>query len=621
MNAVRGINAEIIVVDNNSADGGVEWLKPIFPSVRFMVNDKNMGFAKANNQALAICSGEHVLFLNPDTLMPEDCLQKCLSFIKEHLHAGALGVRMLDGKGRFLPESKRAFPSPWVSFFKLVGLSSVFPKSRIFNRYALGHLDEHKNHSIEVLAGAFMLVKKEILVQLNGFDESYFLYGEDIDLSYRIKKAGFENIYFAETNIIHFKGESSGNTSLSRVKYFYEAMLVFVQKYYYSGPAKIFPFFLKMAIALRALLSAINRLIKPVLLPLIDGLLVWLSLHAMRLVWIHEIRNGKEFGVPFIPYALLLFPVLFILSATFTGLYDKKYKTSKTLLSLAFATISMLAVYSLLPETVRFSRGVIIWGGVLGGALIFFLRQIFLSIQGPLFITEENEEGQTIVIGIEKEYAEIVQQLERVASDRQLLGRVSPHDYDSNALCAVKDIGSLEKNFRIRRIIFCNGSLSLKEIIALVQLFSKRNTHFLFHASGSSSMVGSQTLMPGAAIVTPFIDFRITHSYQQRMKRVVDVVLGLFFMLTVPFHFLLYPGTGSFVKNIFRVLAGSQTWVGYATDSPSLPVIKKGIISVAGNTQAFTENVLAKSDKLYAKNYDWWQDIVVVFKNYRRLGN
>ncbi len=621
LNAIREIDAEVIVVDNNSADGSMEWLQPIFPSVRFIANDKNIGFAKANNQALAVCGGEYVLFLNPDTLIPEDCLRKCLSFIKEHPHAGALGVRMLDGKGCFLPESKRAFPLPWISFFKLVGLSSVFSKSHIFNRYALGHLDEHTNHSIEVLAGAFMLVKKEILLQLNGFDESYFLYGEDIDLSYRIKKAGFENIYFAGTNIIHFKGESSGNTDLSRVKYFYEAMLVFVQKQYHSGHAKIFVIFLKMAIALRGLFSAINRLIKPFFLPLADGLLVWLSLHAMRLVWIYEIRNRKEFGVPFIPYALLLFAILFILSAAFTGLYDKKNKTSKTLVSLVFATVSMLAAYSLLPEAIRFSRGVIICGGILGGGMIFLLRKFILSGQNPFFIMDGNDEGQTIVIGNEKEYTEIVQQLEMVANDEQLLGRVSPHDNDYNALCAVKDIGSLEKNFRISRIIFCIGELSLEEIIAQAQLFLKRNIRFLFHASGSRSMVGSQTLTPGAAIITPFIDFRITHSYQQRMKRVVDVILGLFFILTIPFHFLFYPGTGNFIKNTFRVLTGNRTWVGYATEAPSLPEIKKGIISFAGKTQRFAKNVLEKSDKLYARNYDWWEDIVVVFKNYRRLGN
>ncbi|MES2374710.1 MAG: glycosyltransferase [Bacteroidota bacterium] len=618
--AVAGIDAEVIVVDNNSADGSIAYLRPLFPSVQFLINEKNFGFARANNQALAICKGKYVLFINPDTLIPEDCLQKCLAFMEKDPKAGALGVRMVDGKGKFLPESKRAFPSPWVSFWKLTGLSAVFPQSRIFNRYALGFLDEHRNHSVDVLAGAFMLVKKELLVQLHGFDESYFLYGEDIDLSYRIKQAGYENLYFAGTSIIHFKGESSGTASLSRIKYFYSAMQVFVQKYYHSGSAKLLSVFLTLAIALRGFLSAINRLLKPVLLPLIDGLIAWISLQFMRMIWISEIRNGKDFGVAFVPYALPAFSVWFVLSASFVGSYDKKFQTSKMLLSLAFAVVSTLAVYSLLPENFRFSRGVILWGGLFAAILIFLLRQFLLRLNSSLFIPEIETEGPTIVVSTEAEYAGIKDLLETAAVDQQLFGRVSVEDKDSAALCSVKDIHSLVKNFPVNRIIFCIGKLSLQEIMLQVISFPKHNTRFLFHAAGSGSIVGSQTLSPGATIVTPFIDYRITHPYQQRMKRVVDIVLSLFFILTIPFHFLLHPKPLSFIRAVFCVLTGSQTWVGYATNSSSLPAIKKSIIPSAGKTNGFTKNMFEKSDRIYAKNYDWWQDVVHVFQNYRNLG-
>ncbi|MDB5209328.1 MAG: hypothetical protein JWQ30_155, partial [Sediminibacterium sp.] len=608
-NAIAGIDAETIVVDNNSVDGSVDYLKPLFPSVQFISNDRNLGFAKANNQALAVCSGEYVLFLNPDTLVPEDCLQQCLSFINEQPYAGALGVRMLDGRGRFLPESKRSFPSPGVSFWKLVGFSSLFPKSRMFNRYALGYLDEHRNHSVDVLAGAFMLIKKELLVQLQGFDESYFLYGEDIDLSYRVKKAGFENIYFSGTSIIHFKGESSNDAELSRLKHFYTAMQVFVQKHYRSGTSKIFSIFLTLAIALRGSLSALNRLLKPMLLPIIDGVLVWLSLQFMRMLWVSEIRNGKDFGVAFLPYALPAFSLWFVLSAAFTGSYDKRYRASKTLLSLAFAVVSMLAVYSLLPENIRFSRGVILWGGIIGASMIFLLRQFLLYRRNPLFIREEDAAAQTIVVATETEYAEIKQLLETAILDQQLLGRVSPGDDDRNALCGLKDLHSLVKNFAINRIIFCAGELSLSRIISLAGSLQKRNFRFLFHARGSGSIVGSQTLAPGATIVTPFIDYRITHPYQRRMKRVVDMILSLFFILTIPFHFLLHPKPAAFIRSVFRVLRGQATWIGYAITNDSLPFIKTGIISSLGKTKDVSPKLLQKADKLYAKNYDWWQDV------------
>ncbi|MFN9110874.1 MAG: glycosyltransferase family 2 protein, partial [Bacteroidota bacterium] len=156
--AMRGINGEIWVVDNASKDGSRAYLEPLFPQVKFIWNAENFGFSKANNQALQYATGSFILFLNPDTILPEDCFSKCLDFFKNNLDAGALGVRMLDGNGNFLPESKRSFPSPSISFFKLSGLSSLLTKSKLFGKYHLGFLDENENHEVNVLAGAFMLV-------------------------------------------------------------------------------------------------------------------------------------------------------------------------------------------------------------------------------------------------------------------------------------------------------------------------------------------------------------------------------------------------------------------------------------------------------------------------------
>jgi GT2 family glycosyltransferase len=318
--AIRGIEAEVIVVDNNSADGSMAYLQPLFPGTRFIINTANLGFAKANNQALAQCSGEHVLFLNPDTLIPESCLHLCLAYLSAHPRAGALGLRMLDGKGRFLAESKRSFPSPLASFYKLTGLAALFPRSARFNEYALGELDENQDHEVPVLAGAFTLVEKALLDELKGFDESYFMYGEDIDLSFRIRAAGRQNHYFAGTSIIHFKGESSRRGSLAYVRFFYGAMMVFVQGHYPAGTAKWFSYFIRLAIALRATIAAIGRVLKPILLPLADGLIVWFFLKAVSLFWVSQLRHGKDFGVPFISYGLALFALMFIAAAAFAGL-------------------------------------------------------------------------------------------------------------------------------------------------------------------------------------------------------------------------------------------------------------------------------------------------------------
>ena len=213
------MDAEVFVVDNNSTDGSVEYLRPKFPEVVFIENKDNPGFAKANNQAIRQCTGEYVLLLNPDTVVGEDP------------EIGAIGVKMLNGHGVFLPESKRAFPSPWVSFCKIFGLSKLFPNSPAFARYSLPYLDKEQTHKVEVLAGAFMLLRHEALDKVGLLDESFFMYGEDIDLSYRIVLGGYKNLYVPE-RILHYKGESTKHGDLRYIRAFYGAMLIFYKKYY-----------------------------------------------------------------------------------------------------------------------------------------------------------------------------------------------------------------------------------------------------------------------------------------------------------------------------------------------------------------------------------------------------
>jgi len=260
---MKNIEGEIIVVDNNSSDGSGDFFQNKFPQVNFILNKTNSGFAKANNQALKISKGEYILFLNPDTIVPEDCFEKCISFINSKKNNIALGIRMIDGSGNFLKESKRGLPEPATSFYKLSGLSKIFPHSRIFSKYHLGYLSENENHEVDVLAGAFMMIPKKILDKTNGFDEDFFMYGEDIDLSYRIQKAGFKNYYFAQSCIIHFKGESTKKGSLNYVKMFYTAMSVFVKKHYGSRQAGLFSFIIHIAIFMRAAVAVGSSLMKP----------------------------------------------------------------------------------------------------------------------------------------------------------------------------------------------------------------------------------------------------------------------------------------------------------------------------------------------------------------------
>lgn len=249
--ACANIEAEIFVVDNNSTDGSKEYFKGRFQQVKFIWKSENAGFAKANNEALKLAKGEKILFLNPDTILPENCLQKCLHFFSEQKNAGAVGVRMIDGSGNFLPESKRGFPSAFTSFCKMSGVTSLFPKSKIFANYYLGHLPENESNEIDVVSGAFMMVDKNVLDTIGSFDEDYFMYAEDIDLSYRIQKAGYKNFYFTGTSVIHFKGESTTKQSAEYLNNFYGTMVLFVKKHYPKFSGSLYVLLLKILIGVK----------------------------------------------------------------------------------------------------------------------------------------------------------------------------------------------------------------------------------------------------------------------------------------------------------------------------------------------------------------------------------
>ncbi|NBQ48979.1 MAG: glycosyltransferase family 2 protein, partial [Sphingobacteriia bacterium] len=207
--ATEHLESEVFVVDNNSVDGSAALIRERFPQVIFIQNSQNLGFSAANNQALRLAQGKYALLLNPDTVVQEDTFTKTLAFMDAHPDAGGLGIRMVDGKGCFLPESKRGLPTPAVAFYKIFGLAKLFPQSQTFGQYHLTYLDKEKTQPVEILSGAFMLMRKEALDKAGLLDETFFMYGEDIDLSYRLTRAGYQNYYFADSSIIHYKGEST----------------------------------------------------------------------------------------------------------------------------------------------------------------------------------------------------------------------------------------------------------------------------------------------------------------------------------------------------------------------------------------------------------------------------
>ena len=617
------MQAEIIVVDNNSADHSVEYLTPGFPTIQFIANKENLGFAKACNQGLKQAKGEYILFLNPDTIVPEDCFQKCISFFASHPAAGALGIKMLDGSGRFLKESKRSFPSPMTSLYKLFGLSKLFPRSKTFSRYHLGHLDENKNNEVDVLAGAFMMIKKEVLEKVGNFDEIFFMYGEDVDLSYRIQKAGYKNYYFANSNIIHFKGESTRKGTMNYVRMFYNAMSIFVRKHYSGGRAGIFNILIYIAIWTRAALSAVGHFIRRIGLPLIDAGLILLSFWLMKNIWTTWVRPETEYEQRLLWIAFPAYTVLYLITAYYAGLYDRWYRRSELIGSTLIATLFLLAAYSLLPERFRFSRGILLFGSLLAFFLISILRWI-LNWSNVLSSNREKEENaNTLIIASPEEYKQVVQLMSDAGLGERILGRVAVNEKDESAVGSWKKLPELYSSIPFREVIFCEGTLSFQDIIENIRLLPK-NISIKFHASGSSSIVGSDSKDTSGEAVSKENGFKLGNPYNRRVKRLIDVFISFSGLITFPIQLFVVKKPVIFFTNCFAVLFAQKTWVGYATEEKKLPRLRSGIITCNGIVSSASQSLPSESlqmlDYWYARDYEPANDLKLIWKMYRKLG-
>lgn len=253
---------EILLVDNNSSDGSVEAIRQEFPQVICIENKENVGFSKANNQAIKNAKGRYILLLNSDTIIHEETIQVMIDFMEAHPLVGASGCKVVLPDGSLDKACRRGFPSPAASFYHFSGLAKIFPNSASFNQYQLGHLDPNKDYPVDCLVGAFMLLRSEVIEQVGLLDEEFFMYGEDIDWCYRIKEAFWDIRYYPYTSIIHYKGASSHRKPFKIIYEFHRAMVLFHRKHY----ARRYPFYVNwmvyFAVSIKFLLALIKNSIK-----------------------------------------------------------------------------------------------------------------------------------------------------------------------------------------------------------------------------------------------------------------------------------------------------------------------------------------------------------------------
>lgn len=615
--AMPGVSGEVIVVDNASQDGSLDYLIPRFPFARFIANTKNTGFAKACNQAYAEAKGKYILFLNPDTVVPENAFSKCTGFFEQTPDCGALGVRMVDGSGDFLKESKRGFPTPLVSFYKLTGLARLFPRSKIFARYHLGHLSQHKTHEVDVLAGAFMMVRKALLDQIGSFDESFFMYGEDIDLSYRIQKAGFKNYYFADVTILHFKGESTRKGSLNYVKLFYSAMSLFVKKNYGSWHAGVFRAAIQTAIWFRAGISAIIQFIRKAGLPIIDAGIVLLCIWGVKLYWYANVQPEVRYVREVLIAAASLYTVIYIVVGYLTGLYDKPFKQSNLNRCAVAASLLLFSVYGLLPEHYRFSRGIIFVSAIVIYLSLSVIRWFLVKTRVLDSAKDADEEKQTVVVAAPQEYAAAEKFYASAGLSEKLLGRIDPANDLTHAIGSAGNLAQLQKTVSFREIIFCAGQMSYTNIIEQIQQL-KRNSKVIVFGLGTGSMVGSESKDTAGQSLTPSGKYRLAGAPAKRCKRLVDAGSASLFLVLSPVLFWFVKNKASWFGHLFAVLTGKKTWVGYSLPHKDLPPLRNSLFATNGlphnENKNLTEEVLSQLDHRYAKNYRCRDDVRIILR-------
>ena len=628
--ASEGLQVEVFVVDNNSVDGSVKMVRDKFPEVKLIENKDNPGFSKANNQAIRLSGGEYVLLLNPDTVVEDDTFSKALAFMDSHPDAGGLGVKMIDGKGNFLPESKRGLPTPAVAFYKIFGLSKFFPKSKVFGKYHLGYLDKDEVNPVDILTGAFMLLRKEVLDKTGLLDETFFMYGEDIDLSYRILKAGYQNYYFPETRIIHYKGESTKKGSINYVVMFYNAMIIFSRKHFTSRRAHLLSFLIKLAVYFRASLAIFNRFVSRIRLPLADAVLIYAGLYFIINYWENHVIFPQGGGYPpgYFTLAIPGYILVWLLSGYFMGTYDKPVKFSRIFRGTALGTTIILVAYALLPEYLRFSRAIILLGAVLAIFVMSGTRALshLLKFRNIDFGPSKNR--RFVIVGDSDEAKRVWELLQSSYGSPGFIGLVSVtagHQKNDAFIGTLAQIKEIIRVYRIDEVIFCSKNMTHQAIIDQMSALQDLDVDYKIAPEDSLSIIGSNSINTAGDLYTININ-AITNVENKRNKRLLDVAACLIILTLLPVLVFLVRQPFGLIRNIFLVLVAARSWVSYVRDEQydieRLPHIRKGVLNPldAFIKDNISDEIRQRLNIIYARDYSINIDLNIIVKGYRHLG-
>ena len=557
---------EVIIVDNSSKDSGRDQICATFEHIIWVENIENVGFGRANNQGFSLAKGVYTLILNPDTVLQEDTIEKCVSYLIAHPKVGGLGIKGIDGSGQFLPESKRALPTPLVALWKITGLSSIFPKSSVFARYHLGHLSPEENHEVDILVGCFMMIPTKLLLSVGGFDPQYFMYGEDIDLSYELQKTGHKNIYFSESQIIHYKGESTKRGSLNYVRMFYKAMVLFAKKQFTGSSAAAYSLLIYLGIYLRAALAIAARLGKSTLTPLLDAVVLYAILNTIKSYWEqnHRFIHGGSYPDLYTYTIQGSYVLAWLFGLWLSGVYFKNNRPIVMVRSMIATTLILGFFYGLLPEELRFSRALLMLGALGGLSAMLGWRAVLSVVSGKSMFEGAPKQPRILFFGAKSSKIALDDILHASGITPSFYWEEEPKFDDEDWLLKLKALVHLH---RINELIVDISQVSNQRLIGILTSLGEQT-------SVKSLLPENKYIIGSDSSLTQGETYR---KYQQtadpqylRQRRVFEITATSLLITLAPLTLVFAIATGRFnawklwIRYSADVLTGKRSLVGYS---------------------------------------------------------
>jgi len=627
--ALKGIDGEVTVVDNASDDGSVEMVKKKFPGVRTIVNDRNLGFAAANNIALREAKGRYLLLLNPDTVVQEDTFQTIITFMDAHPDAGMAGCRILNPDGTLQPACRRSFPTPWVAFTKISGLSALYPESRIFGRYNLGYLDPDRTYEVDAISGSFMTVRREAYEQAGGLDEEYFMYGEDLDWCYRIKQAGWKVYYVSETRIIHYKGESVRRSEIDEVKHFHQAMRVFVAKNNRRG--SLAGLILRAGITVRQWIAFLSKSARPVRAAILDLLLMGLAWLSAEYLWFGEVFRFPAYAYP----VSFLAPWIVVASSMYIlGAYTTRKHSLTTVAGAVVAGYVFISALTFFFKDYAFSRMVVVISGSLNVLLLTGWRAAARKIFGTGQFARRSLFGRpALIVGADDSGREVARRLRaNPQGGYDVVGfidtssrRIGERHDGVEILGSIDNIGKIIQQEKVSDVIFSTDVLSYKDILSVIAKTKHRSVNFRLVPNSLEVIIGKTHIDRLNDLPFVEIEYGLNRLSNRFFKRLLDLVGGCVLYLTLYPFARRFAGARIRLAGLPAVLRGRMSLVGptgngdngMAAGGRDAYLGKRGLTSLADlNTRDdLTADERERYDVYYAKNQSIVLDLEILMKS------